>query len=211
MRRFWWWLPVWGLLACPARAQTPDPVGPLVVDVRGLMAALPTSPGWTPADLPEGTEVPSRGFGLDVGAHVYVGRLGPARLGLGAALGWARGTSAAATAELPGLIGRTTTAAPQLSFNFGRRLGWSYLSAGYGAARVESESSAVADTPAALVDSGWMGAVNFGGGARWFLNDHVGVGFDARWHRLTGRDATTTAPAATRTTLFHLAVGISLQ
>lgn len=211
MRRLCWWLPIWALMVCPAAAQTADPVGPFVVDVRGLMLALPTSAGWTPADLPDGTEVPSRAFGLDVGAHLYAGRLGAARLGLGATLGLGRGTSKPGVAEVPEVIGRVTTLAPQVSLNFGHRLGWSYLSAGYGGARVESEAGASSTSPAGVVKSGWVGAVNFGGGARWFLNDHVGFGFDARWHRLSGREATTTMAAAPRATLFQLALGISLQ
>jgi len=199
------------LVAVPARAQATDPIGPFVVDVRGLMAGLPTAAGWTPGDLAEGAVVPSRGYGLEGGAHVYVGRLGAARIGVGGALGLARGTALPAESGLPDVIGRVTTLAPQLSFNFGQRLGWSYLSAGYGGTRFESEASATTDTEAEIVSSGWVGTLNFGGGARWFLTEHVGVGFDARWHRISSRDATATAAAALRTSLFHLAVGVSIQ
>ena len=65
--------------------------------------------------------------------------------------------------------------------------------------------------PAALAESGWVGAVNIGGGARWFITEHLGVGFEARWHRLSSREATATSTAAPRATLFHLAVGFSIQ
>ncbi|HQZ40383.1 MAG TPA: hypothetical protein PLH72_15215 [Vicinamibacterales bacterium] len=211
MRRFWWWMPVWMLMVWPAAAQTVEPIGPFVVDARGLMGTVPTGAGWTPAGLPDGTDVPSRGFGLDVGGHVYVGHLGSAAVGLGAALGWSRATTTPVLADTPSIVGRVTTLAPQLSLNFGHHLGWSYLSAGYGGARIGSESSATPAAPAATVVSGWVGAVNFGGGARWFLNDHLGVGFDLRWHRLSGRAAAGMLPAAARTTLFHLAAGISVQ
>ena len=60
-------------------------------------------------------------------------------------------------------------------------------------------------------DAGWGGAINFGGGARWFIGEHLGVGFDARWHKLGSRDATATTVAAPRATLFHIGVGISIH
>jgi opacity protein-like surface antigen len=185
-------------------------VGPFVVDLRGLMSGLPTSAGWTPV-LPAGTDVPSRGFGLEGGAHFYFARWGPAMLGAGASFSLARGTASAVTVGTPDVRSRSTTLAPQLSFNFGHKQGWSYLSAGYGGAKVTSESEPLGTIPAAMADSGWAGAINIGGGARWFLTEHLGVGFEARWHRLSSRDATATSLAAPRATLFHLAVGISLQ
>jgi opacity protein-like surface antigen len=123
----------------------------------------------------------------------------------------ARGATTAIVAGTPDVTARATTLAPQLSINFGHRLGWSYLSAGYGGAKVRSEAVAVGTRPAALADSGWMGAINFGGGARWFLTEHLGVGFEARWHRLSAREATGTTLSAPRATLFHLAVGLSLK
>ena len=200
------------LLVCAplASAQTSDPVGPFVVDVRGLMSGLPTATGWTPV-LPAGTDVPSRGFGLEGGGHFYFAKWGPAMLGAGASFSTARGTATAVTVGTPDVKTSATTLAPQLSFNFGHRLGWSYLSAGYGGAKLTSESSTIAATPTAMAESGWMGAINIGGGARWFITEHLGVGFEARWHRLSSRDATATSLAAPRATLFHLAVGLSLQ
>ena len=204
-----------GLLLCgaagPVSAQAQDPVGPFVVDVRGVMAGLPTSEGWAPA-LPAGTVIPSRGFGLEGGAHVYPVQWGPVRLGFGAAVTFARGKAATETVEgTPEVITRSSTFAPQLSFNFGHRLGWSYLSAGYGAAKVSSESTAIGLQPATTFDPGWGGAMSFGGGARWFLTDHLGFGFEARWHVLGSRQASAASAAAPRATLFHLAVGISVH
>ena len=37
--------------------QTSEPVGPFVVDIRGLMSGLPTTEGWTPV-VPAGRRVP---------------------------------------------------------------------------------------------------------------------------------------------------------
>lgn len=196
-----------------ALAQAQDPVGPFVIDLRGLTIGLPTAAGWTPP-VPAGGLVPSRGFGLEGGGHVYAGRLGPARLGVGATLGLSRGTASpeAPDSTAPGVVTRTATLAPQLSLNFGHRLGWSYLSAGYGGARITSRTDApAAGAPAvAETSSGWVGAVNIGGGARWFLTEHLGVGFDLRWHRLSAPTPTGTA-APPRATLFQLAVGVSIQ
>jgi hypothetical protein len=191
-------------------AQTSDPVGPFVVDARGLIAGLPTSEGWLPA-LPAGSIVASRGFGFDLGAHAYPLQWGPARIGVGGGLTFARGTGTTETVEgRQEVITRSSTLAPQLSFNFGHRQGWSHLSFGYGLAKVSSEASGGALTPT-TADAGWGGAINFGGGARWFIGEHVGVGFDARWHKLGSREATATTAAAPRATLFHVAVGISIH
>jgi hypothetical protein len=161
--------------------------------------------------VPVETVVPSRGFGLEAGGHVYVVRWGPTRIGFGAALSLARGTATATVEGTPDVVTRSTTFAPQVSFNFGHRQGWSYLSAGYGAAKVVSESQAVGTVPAATADAGWGGAINFGGGARWFVTDHIGVGFEARWHLLSSRTVSAPNLSAPRATLFHLAVGLSIH
>ncbi len=200
------------LLVCAgaARAQAQDPIGPFVVDVRGVMGGLPTTEGWTPL-VPEGTPVPSRGLGLDAGAHVYLRKTGPVTFGVGADYAVVRSRSQPLVETAPEVTTRVTTLAPQVSFNFGHRLGWSYLSVGYGWGSVRSEAAALPGVPAAEEDSGSGSALNFGGGARWFITEHVGVGFDARWHRLSARTATASALAAPRATLFNIAVGVSIR
>lgn len=208
MRRLW--LVVLLLWPGHALAQTRDPVGPYVIDVRGLMAGLPTQQGWVPL-LPVDTVVPSRGFGLEGGGHVYPLRWGGVQVGFGAALTMARGTATSAVEGTPDVVTRSTTFAPQMSFNFGHRLGWSHLSFGYGAAKIVGESTAVAEQPATTQDSGWGGAINFGGGARWFLTERLGVSFEARWHLLGSRAETATTVAAPGATLFHVAVGLSIH
>jgi hypothetical protein len=175
------------LLGSPAGAQSlmPGPPGPFVVDVRGATSGIPSSLGLYP-DRTETFVVPARGFGFDVGAHVYPFSLGAARVGIGANIIRARGTAtnAEATVEL---------IAPQISFNFGTSNGWSYLSAGVGTARVE------ADIPATVQ------ALNGGGGARWFLNRHLAVGFDIRFYKLSDNDI---MPASN---ILSAAVGFSFK
>jgi hypothetical protein len=158
-----------------AAAQPVAPPGPWVLDVRGATSGLPTDTAFFPAVATE-TLVPARGFGFDVGAHVYLLSLGPARVGVGASYLRARGTAESVTANV-------TTVAPQVSFNFGTTNGWSYLSAGLGRAWIKTTAVQLAGE--AVRESAGLSALNFGGGARWFLASHVGFGFDVRWHRLS--------------------------
>ena len=162
------WLGLAGVLLgsqVGAQSLTPGPPGPIfVIDVRGATSGIPTSIGLYP-NVPTGGSVPSRGFGYDVGGHVYLFNLGSARLGLGASVLGVRGTATDATATM-------RVVAPQLSFNFGSADGWSYLSIGAGTARVDAE------------ETGSSSAINAGGGARWFIKRHLGVGFDVRFHRI---------------------------
>jgi hypothetical protein len=162
------WLGLAGVLLgsrIDAQSLTPGPPGPyFVLDVRGATSGIPTSIGLYPT-VPDGGSVPSRGFGYDIGGHVYLFNLGGARVGLGVNVLGVRGTSTDATATM-------RIVAPQLSFNFGTSDGWSYLSVGAGTARVDAE------------ETGSSSAINAGGGARWFIKRHIGVGFDVRLHRI---------------------------
>ena len=100
---------------------------------------------------------------------------------------------------------------PQLSINFGHRLGWSYLSAGYGRSKVASSSAAFGTAPAQTVAEAWNSAINFGGGARWFMKPHLGASFDVRFTKLGSRAPTATVPSAVRTQMVTISIGISIQ
>jgi hypothetical protein len=183
------WLGLAGVLLgtqVEAQGLTPGKPGPFVIDVRGVTSGIPASPGLYP-DLGDQFVVPARGFGFDVGAHIYLFSLGPARLGIGANYIEVRGTAADADATLQ-------TIAPQLSFNFGTSDGWSYLSLGAGTARVNAGAEASSS------------AINAGGGARWFLKRHLAVGFDVRFHKIAA-DADTMGAS----TQVSAAVGFSLK
>lgn len=206
-------------------AQLKEPIGRGAFDLRATSSGLPVTPGWTPA-VPVNTEVPSRTLGLDVGGHVYVVRLPFGALGVGGSWLIARGTvspqldtgttttTPTPPAEIPPTVTtRVTALTPQLSLNFGHALGWSYLSAGVGRAKVESEATAARGSTQQFVPvaSDWVTNIHYGGGARWFINDHVGVGFDLRWHRLGSFAGTAAAPGGGRTTLFTAGAGITLK
>jgi hypothetical protein len=211
---------VLGLSSIQTFAQAKAPIARFVVDARGTSAGLPTEPGWTPV-VPTNTQLPSRAIGLDLGAHVYPIRFKSAALGIGVTWGLARARTT--PPELPPgttppvvqaaeVTTKTSSLAPQLSLNFGHSLGWSYLSAGLGRMRVESEARAVTGTIQSVPrDSGWTKSLNFGGGARWFVNDHLGVSFDLRWHKLSIVPASNTHPGAPRASLITAAVGVALK
>jgi hypothetical protein len=201
-------------------AQAKAPIGRFVVDLRGASAGLPTDEGWTPV-VPVGTQAPSRALGLEIGGHVQVLRFGSGALGVGGTWLVAKGTftppQTAGTAPsvsgaLPTMTTRLTSLSPQLSLNFGHALGWSYLSAGLGRTTVESDaqstSTSIVFTPR---DSGSVKTLNFGGGARWFINEHLGVGFDLRWYKLSIVPASQTHPGAPRASLVTAAVGIAVK
>lgn len=195
-------------------AQPKERIGPWVADVRITSAGLPSEAGWTP-EVPNGTVVPSRGFGLEFGAHLNVLRVRSLALGVGATWLVARGSTSSpgptdSTPEpppVPAMTTRVTAFAPQVSLNFGHALGWSYVSAGLGRSRTESEAT-LAGTTFIPQDSDWVKTLNYGGGARWFLNDHVGVGFDVRWHKTSLVAASATHPGAPRASLLVAGAGL---
>lgn len=202
--------------AYPALAQQKLPIGPFVVDARVSSAGLPNQPGWTPA-VPSATVTPGRGRGLEVGGHVHVVRLRSIALGVGATWLVARGSAAPPDVTgtlpppaLPAVTTRVTSFAPQISLNFGHSLGWSYLSAGLGRSKAESEATAAGATFVPR-ESGWVKTLNYGGGARWFITDHLGVGFDLRWHKVSLVPATATHPGAPRASLLVAGAGIVLK
>jgi hypothetical protein len=192
------------LIASSAAAQSPNPgpPGPYVIDVRGVTSGvpssgalypIPSSPTQPPSNEPSSTPtstttliVPSRGFGGEAGAHVYPLGLGPARLGIGASVVYARATA-------PDTVLTMQMIVPQLSFNFGTSNGWSYLSAGAGPVRIRTTRTFNTRS------------INAGGGARWFLNNHMAIGFDIRMHKLAARGA------LPQTTLVSASVGLSLK
>ena len=180
------------LAAAPATAQGPDPVAGFVVDLRGATSGLPKETAFFPG-IPLETIVPARGFGFDVGGHLYLFGLGAARVGLGANYVGVRGT-------VPGVVTNVRTIAPQLSFNFGTADGWSYLSAGLGRAWVATRADDESGSRSAETEG--LSSTNYGGGARWFLTRRLAVGFDVRVHRIAGPP---------KTSLFSASVGFSVR
>jgi hypothetical protein len=186
------------------------------------VGALPRAAGLFP-DVPSGTLVATAGLAFDAGGHIYLIRIGPARVGVGAGFTRVSGktssqpvpSGSASSFALPSVHTRITTIAPQLSFNFGTSEGWSYISAGIGPAKARVTTSAfvtgagdtaVTTEGAALSTS--LRAVNVGGGARWFTHRHLAISFDVRFHVVSDTGGET--PIA-RTTLVVVTGGMSLR
>lgn len=208
------------LVSVPAAAQNAERLPWFVVDVHAATIGLPQAEGWVPA-LGATTEYPGRNFGLSGGATVYPFRLGLITFGLGASVSTAKasaktevisGSGATQTVVVTQIV-RTgvTNVVPQISMNFGRRLGWSYISAGLGRTKVSSRADAIGTAPEFVVPSAWNQAINFGGGARWFMKPHIGASFDIRFVKLGSRSPTDVLPSAKRTQQWTISAGISIQ
>jgi len=219
MRRFL--LFVFLIASAPVFAQDADRLPWFAIDLHAATIGLPQAEGWVPF-VSTDTELPGRNWGMVVGGTVYPVKLGLVTFGVGASMLAGKGTGESlAIVTGSGATARTrntavvhtgiTSLAPQLSMNFGKKLGWSYLSLGLGRSKVSSRSDAIGTTPGSTVPEAWNSALNFGGGARWFMKKHLGAGFDARFVKLASRSATTVLPSAKRTQLWNISAGISIQ
>ena len=209
------------LAAVPAAAQTRERLPWFAIDLHAATVGLPQAEGWVPV-VSADTELPGRNWGLSAGGTVYPLRAGLFTFGVGASLITGKSKSAsltitsgsgstATTRITPVVHTSITSLVPQISINFGRKLGWSYLSAGLGRSKVTSFSDAVGSTPGEEVPEAWNQALNFGGGARWFMKPRLGAGFDVRFVKLGSRSATAGLPAAKRTQMWNISAGISIQ
>ncbi len=210
------------LAAVPASAQDEERLPWFAVDLHGASVGMPTAEGWIPVPVIGDTPLPGRGFGIAGGATVYPLRLGIITFGAGVSISAAKGKgesltittgsgATAVTVVTPIMRTGVFNVLPQLSINFGHKFGWSYLSAGLGTTRVTSSMDAVGTTPQVIVPETWNQAINFGGGARWFMRPHLGASFDVRFVKLGSRAASGSIPAARRTQMITFSVGISFQ
>lgn len=190
------------------------PIGPFVIDARGLMANFkPSNAVAVNVGRTDATDLPGRGLGLAIGAHVYPLRRERFALGVGADLILrARGSKTIPPASQSGPDGPTITTrmtafAPQVSLNFGKRNGYSYVSAGMGPSTLVTER---ADDPLPDAESDPR-AINYGGGARWFTSEHVAFTFDVRFYAVAAQQATSARPGYPRVTLTVLSAGISVR
>lgn len=208
------------LFPASAHAQDPtpplildEPIGPYVLDARGTWARFKQLPTIAETLDVNSTELPTRGLGAVVGAHVYPVRSRKFALGLGGELLLrARASRTVPPAvedgpEGPTVVTRLTALSPQVSLNFGRRAGWSYLSGGVGWASFTSE---LEDTPFEDPESRPR-AINYGGGARWFARKHLAFSFDLRFYAVGPQETTTSRPAFPRMTVMVFSAGIGVR
>jgi Outer membrane protein beta-barrel domain len=205
-------LPLLLLFPAFATAQTQQPIGPFAADVRGMLGrhkvepSVATDLGVTTANVPEQT------LGLSGGVHWYPWRFKGLTFGLGGEGLIASGsrtveqTSETAPSS-PVLRRHFSEVSTQLSFNFGHRNGWSYISGGIGRSKlyVDREDAPVSDAPG-------RNTLNYGAGARWFTNHHMAFSVEIRWYSVAPQPATAEGGVAEpRTTLMVVSAGIGLR
>jgi hypothetical protein len=198
------------LMAAPAAAQAVEPIGIFAADARVAFPGYKQPESVATALGVDSLSLPTRGLGLVFGAHFYPLHRGALTLGIGGeVLASRRGRTTETTdnTAAPTVITRFSSASPQISLNFGSKQGWSYLSGGLGVGRLstELESSTPADT-APLIR-----VINYGGGARWFLNQHTAVSLDIRFYGVTAQDASPSRPAQPHMTIFAISAGLALK
>ncbi|HEX4566621.1 MAG TPA: hypothetical protein VH138_08305 [Vicinamibacterales bacterium] len=200
--------------AAPAAAQQDQPIGRFVVDFRGVYGRHKVEPS-VAGDLGvESANLPARSWGAAGGAHIYFWHTKHITLGAGAETAWARGsrtpdiTNADGTTS-PGVTVRRhfSTIVPELSLNFGHRNGWSYISGGlFGTSTAYLDRG---DLPASNVPH--RSTIAYGGGARWFANEHIAFAVDFHWYSVAEMPVGPTWVAEPRTTLLILSGGISIK
>lgn len=211
MRRLAFFVLAIVLTGAVAHAQPVRPIPPVVVDLRGFYSGLGQDPVTAAGLALQPEDLPGRGLGGIVGVHVYPLRRVGFAFGLGGEAVLARGEAVRVDADGvevgPPVGQRLRSLSGQLSLNFGRRNGWSYLSAGIGPTSFATFlGSEPPDEPAPR-----RSTINMGGGARWFSTSHVAFAFDVRFHLTRPEPSTPDYPARQRTRLLILSAGISLR
>ena len=210
MTRWVWLAAVLSLgRAATAEAQVDAPIGGFVADVRIPWARFKEDAAIASAIGVNAHNLPTRGFGIVAGAHWYPLRRGAVTLGLGGEFLSARDHrtfQTTATDEGPVVETRLSTLSPQVSLNFGKKDGWSYVSGGIGTAAFTSERI---DQP--LGDGARARLINYGGGARWFTKKHLAVSVDLRFYSVAAQPAAPLRPALPKSKMMVISGGIALR
>jgi hypothetical protein len=197
--------------ARPVRAQDPPPRIPwFVIDLHGSVPRFPSDdPVLAASRNMDLTELPGRGLGVQVGAHLYPLRWRGVTFGLGGELAASRARKIPQGSQtLLFSEERYTSIAPQLSFNFGNGNGWSYLSGGIGQSTWSLVPAGDVSSPQ---DSERLKTINYGGGARWFIKSHVAFSFDVRLYAINPGLPFGSRPGSPRTTLMVIGAGASIK
>ncbi len=195
----------------PTTAQPPqEPIGLYVIDLQGSFVPFSRN-----VELAENRDLnppdtPGAGAGYQVGAHVYPFRWHVITFGIGASfhssLADQRPGERSPNPDGPTLRKRFTVVAPQLSFNFGGRDGWSYLSGGITPSRLS-----LFPLNAETSEQRTSGTLNYGGGVRWFINNRVAFSIDLRLYAISPIEQVGDTPGSPRMTQMALNVGASFR
>ena len=198
-------------LADNAFAQVDRPIGHYVADARISWVRFKADAGIASAIGINAANLPTRGLGLSFGLHWYPIRRRSFAVGIGGEFLTAQDTRTLEPTTEDGPEGPTvettfSSLAPQLSLNFGKRDGWSYISGGIGSASFTAQrvDSAVGEGDRART-------INYGGGARWFTSKHLAVSVDLRFYSIAAQPATATRPAFPKNKTMVITGGIALR
>lgn len=199
------------IIEVPAYAQMDEPIGRYAADVRVAWARLKEDAAIASALAVSPVNLPTRGLGLVGGVHWYPLRLGWVTVGIGGEFLSARDTrtlepTVQGGAEGPTVETRLSSISPQLSLNFGKRDGWSYISGGIGSAGFTVERI---DRP--LGEGSRTRTINYGGGARWFTGKHLAVSADLRFYSISAQPAGTARPAFPKSRVMVISGGIAIR
>lgn len=196
-------------VAQQAAVDETRPIGPFVVDLHGSVARFGADAQLAASRGIPSEQLPTTGLGLTAGAHWYPIRLKALTLGIGASWLTARATTSPDLEKTPtavAMVTRFTALNPQLSFNFGHKRGWSYISGGLLTSVLSVDASG-----ATRRSSPGLKTINYGGGARWFAKPRVAFSFDVRFYAVNPAPATAEYPGNPRGTFTVFSAGVSLQ
>lgn len=179
-------------------------------DLRGVSASLGQDATTAASLFVTATDLPGRAFGLVSGAHVYPLRGRSVALGLGGEILMAGKSFEPLNAETKKPGGRVYSRrlrayTAQVSANFGHRMGWSYLTVGFGPTSFDSYLSRL--EPDGLRPA----TLNYGGGARWFNFEHLAFNIDLRFYATKPALATANTAARERHRVLVMSAGISIK
>ena len=198
-----------GLATSAFAQQSSDRLPPIALDVRGAYGKLGNSDTTAPNFGVSASELPARGFGIVGGLQVYPIRASRFALGIGGELLLMRATHQ--PKDLDGMPSgraiqrRFESLSGQVSFNFGHRDGWSYLSGGMGPLNFDTYFEN--DLPDGLRPM----TINYGGGARWFNLDHVAFAVDMRLYATKPANPTLVVGERKRQTIMVISAGIAIK
>ena len=200
-------------VASTATAQEPPPkIGPFVVDVRGTLPILPSSPQLAASRGLDEIDLPGLAIGGEAGVHFYFFRWKAITFGIGGDVIVARAhrtPETVATQPVGHAVTETFVAAsPQISFNFGTGNGWSYLTGGIGRSAWQIVPDGGEVSPA---DDERLRTVNYGGGARWFIKKHLAFNLDVRIYQIDPGTPQPGVPGSPRSNIVAIAGGVSIR
>jgi hypothetical protein len=201
------------LFAAPHALEAQDPppkIGPFVVDLHATVPQFPEDANLAGSRGMSLAELPGNGLGLQIGVHVYPLRWKAVTFGIGGELAMSRATQtpAAGIDNVRPSEERFTSLSPQISFNFGTGKGWSYLSGGLTEATWALTPEGQEGFPA---DTEPLKAINYGGGARWFMKNHFAFSFDVRVYAINPGSVYFGLPQSPRTSLLIIGAGVSMK